>query len=531
MKREKLFVSGILVGVGLTLGVMHFRCIKYPEQAAVTPHKQETLPLRSDSKAQANASAANALTAKIERLRRWSQDKEPSLEREEVLKMLEEWSEADAQTALAFVTNVPRFPGRNEAYAIPLAALCCRELKTALSWIYGNVAGKSERAQIADMIVRRIQDKAPAAGLEFAEAPNIPVDTESFGHMIGVLVRTQPQLALQHFERLSPSGKEIAIEPMLSLWAQTNPESAISWFKGQEGKSTEALVSLIESCVKNGPYRLGNLVQRLGLSGAEADVVLVRLSHKNVYDDVNEFDVFSAKAKQEAAESLAARGLETDPNQILRFVKTSVPPENQSEVIFNGWINWFDSDSKAALDWLRQQPDLQLANELTRRLTQRELARDPLKALAALPTVADPEQRKRNATDALGRLANGKPEAAVAWLSQNQTTPVGVEVYGELASNFLRRDEAAAMNWIAKLDNGEAKDSALRAAAYYWSEKEVEFATTSMATIEDSEKRQACMFDLYRQLSRKDSTTAEQWLEKQGLSAEVRESWKALANR
>ena len=87
------------------------------------------------------------------------------------------------------------------------------------------------------------------------------------------------------------------------------------------------------------------------------------------------------------------------------------------------------------------------------------------------------------------------------------------------------------MDWIAKLGSGEPKDATLGAAADYWVGKEIDFATTSMAAIGDSQKRQACMFSLYSQLTRKDAAGAEQWLEQQGLSAEVRQSWKALVKR
>jgi len=529
MKKGLFFVLGILVGIGLALGVTFLRRARQSEPVR-RQTKQESGVLAPGSDAQAIAAKADELTAKIERLQRWSHGKEPTLKREEVLNLLAEWSDADPQAALTFVTHVPRFPQRNEAFAVPLAVLCARDPKGVIDWIYQNTADAGDRSGIARSIIDRIKDKAPLEGLVLAEAPNIPVECEQFGELMGVLARTQPQLALQHFGLMSQEGQKTAIVPMLAIWAQTNPVAALAWFMVRPDKDAEAAASLIESCVRNGPYKMGDLIQRLGLNKADADAVLARLSRSGMSVDIQDLGLFSAEERQNMA-IRAAWKLPDDPSRIISLLKALLPPAQQADTVFTSWENWMESDRKAALDWLQQQPDRQLADEINHRLQQRELARDPVKALAALPTIADKEQRKRMATGALNQLAYDNPEAAIAWLAQNQTESVNTEVYSRLARAYLRRDDAVAMDWIAKLEAGETKDAALYVAANYWSGKEIDFATTSMAAIGDSQKRQACMFDLYRQLTRKDAAGAEQWLEQQGLSAEVRQSWKALVKR
>jgi hypothetical protein len=530
MKRGSFFVLGIFVGIGLALGVTFLRRARQPEPVR-RQTKQESGVQRTDSDAQSNAAKADELMAKIERLQRWSQGKEPTLKREEVLTLLAEWSDADPQAALTFVTHVPRFPQRNEAFAVPLAVLCARDPKGVIDWIYQNLGDARSRSGIARSILDRIKDKAPLEGLALAEAPDIPVDPRLFGELMGVLARTQPQLALQHFGLMSQSGQKRAVVPLLTSWAQTNPDAALAWYRSQPDKGAVAAASLIESCVKKGPYQVESLIQRLGLNTAETDAVLNQLSSRSSLVDIQELSLVSVAERQHVV-SQAAWRFQEDPDRIVRLLmKASLPPGQEADAVFEGWTNWADSDRKAALDWLQQQPDRSLADEIGRRLQQRELARDPAKALAALPTIADQEQRKRMATEALTRLAYDQPEVAIAWLSQNQTESVSAEAYSRIASRYLQRDDAAAMDWIAKLGAGETKDAALGAAADYWGGKEIDFATTSMAAIGDSQKRQACMFDLYSELTRKDAAGAEQWLEQQGLSAEVRQSWKALVKR
>ena len=528
MKRGILFVLGVFVGVGLTLGVKQLRRGQ-PEAPCSPQPKPQSVSQRAESGAQTGAAKPDDLAAKIARLQRWSQGKEAALKREDALKLLEDWSVIDPQAALAFVVNAPRIPRRNQVYAIPLAVLCARDSKTVIDWIYQNIAVDQDRTRIAESVIARIKDSAPFAALELAAAPNIPVGIHYFGELMGVVARTQPQVALQQLERLSSSGHATAVGSMLNFWAQTNPREALTWYLSTQKKYPEAAAMLIEGCVKNGAFQVGDLLQQLGLATTGADAVLVELSHRGVLVDLQELGMLSVEEKQKVARQISWK-LEEDPERVMRVLKATLPSSQYTDQVSAGWENWLRSDRKAAVAWLEQQPDRQLANELSQRWQQKELASDPVKALAALPGISDVGKRKWSATNALERLASDKPEQAVAWLSQHQAEPVAAEFYDELARYYLRRDDAAAMDWIAKLGNGEAKDGALRAAADYWGAKEIDFATTSMAAIGDEQKRQACMFDLYSRLTRKDSATAEQWLEQQGLSPEVRQSWKALAS-
>ena len=441
-----------------------------------------------------------------------------------------EWADVDVQAALAFVANAPRFRWRNSAYAVPLTVLSSQDPKTAIAWIQQNIANPNDRAQIAEEIINRLGDTEPAVGLELAFGLGLAVDDGRYGELMGKLARTEPRLALQQLEKLPPGERKIALNPMLATWAETNPEQALAWYVSQQEKQADAAAYLIEGCMKKGTCQVGNLIQQLSLTTADADRVLAHLNENDVFADVSELGLFSTEARQQSARCYAWK-LSEDPEKVISYAKASVPPERLAETLYSGWGNWLDSDRKAAMAWLQQQPDRQLAVQLNQLLQQKEQASDPVRALASLPTITDPKQRNISATQAVDRLADDKPDAAADWLAQNQSEPLESGVYGSVAAGFLKYDEEAAMKWISKLSSGEAKDAALAVAAHYWSEKEIDFATTSMAAISDAQKRQACMFDVYRQLTERDAGTAELWLEKQGLSPEVRQSWKALAGR
>jgi len=207
------------------------------------------------------------------------------------------------------------------------------------------------------------------------------------------------------------------------------------------------------------------------------------------------------------------------------------PPGTPWQALLEGWSSWLQSDRKAALAWLQQLPDRQLAGELSARLERRELSREPRKALAALKTISNQEEPENMVGDAVHLLAWEDPASAASWLVQNPNDAPSPAIFSTLARRYLERDDAGAMAWIAHLGAGAARDEALSAAAVFWVEKEVDFATTSMAVIGDAQKRQQCMFSLYCNLNRTDTAKADQWLAAQDLSPEVRQSWKALGQR
>jgi hypothetical protein len=255
--------------------------------------------------------------------------------------------------------------------------------------------------------------------------------------------------------------------------------------------------------------------------------MLWQLCRDGVVLDASTLGLFSERARRRAAE-ITAHNLEDSPDRVVAFVKAALGANHQAEALLDGWKSWLDSDRKAALAWLQQLPDRQLASELPARLERQEQLRDPRKALVAAGTIADQEERKNVVACAVQQLVWQDPAGAAAWLAKNPNDAPRTEIFSRLAQRYLERDDAGAMAWIAGLSAGEARDEALSAAASFWVGKEIDFATTSMAVIGDAQKRQQCMFNLYRDLCRKDAANADQWLAIQGLSAEVRQSWKVL---
>jgi hypothetical protein len=527
MKKKLFLTAGILIAIGSVYGAKHRLAPGSGEKVSAVSHTGRSAVLQTTIKEQSEALAEDQLTAKIEQLRRWVCGREPSLDRETAMKILGEWADRDAHAALDFVCAAPHFPRRNFAYAIPLAKICRREPKEVIGWLSHQITVADDRTEIAESIIQRIERDAPVVALELANAPGIPVGIELFGELLGRMARTQPQIALQAFAQKTLDGQKRVIGSMLYYWAQTNPNEALAWYQGRGETDAGAARSLATGCIKSGQYTIADLVQRLSLSTEQADRMLFQLSRDGVALDPQTLVFFSEHARQRAAEA-AAWNLENSPDRVVAFVKAALGANYRAEALVGGWRSWLSSDRKAALEWLQQLPDRQLANELPARLERQEQLRDPHKALAIAATIANQEERRDVVMTAVQRLVWEEPAEAAAWLAQNPNDAPRPESYGMLTRNYLERDDAGAMAWLVKLSAGEARDEALSAAAKFWAGREIEFAAASIAAIGDTQKRQQCMFSLYCNLNRTNTAKADQWLATQGLSAEVRQSWKAL---
>lgn len=527
MKKKLFLTAVILIGIGSVYGARHWMAPRSSGKMAVPPHLERAAALRATLKDQGEASTVDPLEAKIEKLRRWTRGEEPKMDRWIAMQILEEWSKRDAQAALDFVCEAAHFPRRNMAYAVPLAWICRRDPKAALTWLVRQVQVEGDRNEVARTVVRRLEDDAPGAALEFVTITGVPFDIELYGALVGRVARTQPQTALQALAQKPLEMQQKALGSMLLSWAQSCPNEALAWYLSRGAADVDGARALATGCMKSGQFSLGDLISRLKISPKQTDEMLWRLRREGVALDAKTLGLFSPSARIYAAEA-AGRELEEAPAKTLAFVVAAVGPEHRAEALVQGWSCWLQSDRKAALEWLQQLPDRQLAAELSGRLERMELTRDPRQALSVATTITNQEERHELVGTAVRRLSWEDPAMVAAWMAQNPNDVPQTISYGALARRYLERDDAGAMLWIAGLGTGEARDEALSAAASFWVRKEIDFATTAMAVIGDAQKRQQCMFSLYCNLNRSNAAKADQWLAAQGLSAEVRQSWKAL---
>lgn len=521
----------------VVVGVLAAWILMQAAQPAKTPRKETpragatarhgATPVAGESaRAKADRALPAGLEAKIARLRRWIEVGDHDLTRDGAMAILREWAGYDARAALEFVHAAVHFPGRNQAYSIPLAKIAAHAPQEVAVWLAENVPAEG-RTDIVRQVVLRLQNEAPLNALILADATELPSDY-AYEMVLRQVAKEQPQVAVASLAQRSLMSKKRMVLAVLSGWVQSKPEDALAWYLGGNVEhSDEAACGLAVACLKGGRHSFGEIAQKLNLGREQQDELLVDLASEGEKLDPAALAGASDQTRNRVLRVSALR-LEESPDSVLELVKNSVGREQQAGVLFNGWSAWLNSDRQSALEWLNQLPDRVLAGEILQCSQREKLMEDPKGALAAADSIRDEKQRTELVQEAMQRLTWTAPEQAACWLADHPSAPLGPGEIASLTLSYLKQDDAAAMTWLAKLEAGSVKDDALSAAALFWSRSEIDFATASMAAIGDSAKRERCMFAVYSRLSSTDAGKADSWLQTQGLSDEVKRSWKTL---
>ncbi|HEX2862834.1 MAG TPA: hypothetical protein VHN79_14395, partial [Lacunisphaera sp.] len=273
----------------------------------------------------------------------------PSEQSEEALGMAEMWSDRDARAALEFVANTPRFPGRLEALAAPLARLGEGDLAFVVNWMRAQLT-IDERAEVAPLVAHKLGQKDAALALEFAFAPDLPVDRDTFGDLIASLVRTQPARALAYFDMLSEEGRVHTVKPLVEAWVATDREAALQWWLAQRNSlhGQPALEGLIQAVALNTPDDLAAIIDRLSLK--PEDFADMYFGYHQIPADaaLTLLPYLSEQGRRHAVAQLVREELQRDPSLALQLARGTLPSATSDAVIREAWDWWFGSDAKAA---------------------------------------------------------------------------------------------------------------------------------------------------------------------------------------
>jgi len=134
-----------------------------------------------------------------------------------------------------------------------------------------------------------------------------------------------------------------------------------------------------------------------------------------------------------------------NPEEAITLAQQMSPPSAQANFLQSVAGDWISRDPRAALDWIRNEPDPALREQL-------------VAAAAKSYALTDPEQ-------------------AAAWLASSVKTP---QVANEAALNIVETwsvtDPKAAANWASLFPNGETKNSALNLVSNRWLQTDPESA-------------------------------------------------------
>lgn len=440
--------------------------------------------------------------------------------------LVNRWAEIDVHAALQFVIRAPRFPARNAALIGPLAMLGKQDITAAEHWITTNLV-LSDRREIGDSVVQQVGEDNPAAALQLAFAPDIPIDRDIFGGLIGQLARTDSVAALAYFGRLSEQGRTRAAGALVRQWYEVDPAATLRWVQSQHTQphGRAATAGYLEAVATLTPERLPDSLQQVGASSDDLS-----------FDSFNFFSL-SADAKlallphlpQEERRlflsDLVDDEIQRSPELAWKLARESMDEKEAAEIFARAWVSWQSSDRKAAQEWIQTAQDPSMRAALTRSVRLVAATEDPKEFLASLNPAGPDAQDTQLLNRAIVAINNTDSAAAAAWVTK-LSTAVSSGVVASVASSWMDDDDVAALQWINTLAVGPQRDAALVGAANHWVNRDdLPKASIAISNISNPEQRTQAQWHAFQRAFGRNREAAAQWLAAQPISQEVKSNW------
>ena len=531
MKREAALLGlGLLLGCGIGLGVaMH----STPPAAEPSPSSAPTIaadpaPVAPGAAPPSAAATREETSASLcAELTRHLAAPNPLNDWQALERTLMRWAEADPWEALAFVDQAPRFPMRNSALAIPLAAIARRDPTVAAAWMREHSTERGRRI-LTSFVVAAIADSHPREALVLGRTPDLGADEYLLGYPLGRLAAESPTEALAAFATTRGYERLQAAELIGAAWIEQDPEAALRWCASLRDPAVAGAAAngTLMRLAERDPAAAAAALLRLQPPRDATCSALCAIARSQPALALECLSALPAALVPDATTALARDAFGTAPDQFVSRLRTHLAPGELTEALRRGWEAWHDSDSKAAEAWADQVADPDLRARLVDiRLTD-SAAAEPRAFLASLDNVPDAHLETASIRVALENLP---PADAAHWISGHLLlAPPDTTL--AIARNFAVGDAAAAARWADTLPPGGLRDHTLATIAM--GESRAEQLAESERTLAKIGNPQVCLaarFQVFAKLHGQDPAIAEAWLATQPLSAEVQASWTAIA--
>ena len=532
MKDSRVFLIGICCAIGgLALGFGWGRHDKGATQAPQDAARRQAKL--------ASATARGTIGDETQRVRdrefleKWVAAECPENEKNAAFECLWRWAWADANAALHFVENAPRFSDRNLAYVTALAALGKTDMPRVIEFLRQNIPAQ-ERPWLADRIIEQLAKVAPKQAALLALADDISVASYCWDNLMPSLVKLNPTEAVAVLEAAPESKKLYVAISLIRAWAKENPNAAVDWYASQRAISQphdEEIVTgwLLREVAMSHPQQLSAVIDRLGVDCSNSRLGMA-ISDVIGSDPLAAFDVIKKLPPENRgfyAGPLVEALFKTDPDQAVATARLLLSEQSQAAQIYRAWELWQRSDGKAAFAWLDAQGDAALGSQIK---TMYAATNDPAAYLAVADlSDNDPFQRRciNTAADMLGLR---DPRALVDWLVKHPDQ-ITDERVSRMATLNPISGSTITMEDINAVPAGPGREILLKQKSREWARnKEWDKIADALPLAQDPGQQEIMRFQVFSGLMRdsKNKEAARQWLDTQPVSDEVRTSWEAL---
>ncbi|MDF9833671.1 hypothetical protein M2103_001903 [Ereboglobus sp. PH5-5] len=467
-------------------------------------------------------------------IERWMTAGCPPGQQKNVFEGLRRWSEVDADGALAFVDGAAKFPVRNEAYAIPLAAIGTKHLGHVIGWLQKN-PNKSDSGRIAEMVILKLKDAHPEEAWKLALADAIPVSPHYFGEIMQSMLKTNPANSLRVLESLSDYGKDDVTGDFAVAWLKMDEKAALEWCARQQDKSygSEMFSNILNYYAKENPSAMLAAIEKLGAVFKQNQHYgfMYELARKDPLVALEVLQKMPADMMGQYGNGVIWELFKTDVDQAVAAAQVIWSDEvNRSDNLWRNYANWARSDRKAAEAWLENEADGTLREQIK---TRQLLQDNPTAFLGSVGANINSPLMKNYINEAMWMAArHGQSDAALRWLLANPD-----QITQSRMNDFLYRGVS---NWksvltptnISTISEGKGRETLIDFVAEASTQsQDWRSAVELLPLVTDSGKQDALRFKIFSSMMSRESEreAAREWLATQPLSEEVRTSWEALA--
>jgi hypothetical protein len=382
--------------------------------------------------------------------------------------LFDSWAAKDLAAATTACEQLPDGPARENASEFVLNQRIAKDPASAAEVVKNLPLGDHRQTAIGALCQQWADTNAPAA-LEWAHS--LPSQAERMAVTNQVIVKwaqNDPQAATQ-FADQHPELSGAVFGEIASAWFQRDFTATTNWVASlPDGeKKNAAQLALVETWAQNDPK--GMAAYALGLPAGEIQTQYLTAAGRALA--IRDFPgtvallqpLSDAALRQTILESAARHCDPLQLNQWAKYIATMPVGDDQQAAIKGLVASWAPADPETALNWLIAFPATNAQPELVSSVIHAWSESEPAmtaKWLARLP----PEIPSEGMVSAFLEGAAAKyPEVAAQWTQSVTDETKRQKCQIEVARQWLKTDESAAMKWIESLGLPEAIKQTLKA--------------------------------------------------------------------
>ncbi len=420
------------------------------------------------------------------------------------------------QQALQEALDLPTMNARQQAVS-RVAYVWARSDPYAAILYADNIEDPQLKRSFKHSVINRWAGSDPEAAMQHAQAlPNSMEREQLLMSIIQSVANNDPAAAFSLANDLDPSIRDGAYANVVSVWAQRDARSAISFMDtlSDERLKEQLIMSVARTYAEQAPGEalqwVFSLNPRLRDNLLRNGNIMFHMARQNpdlALETVNSIE--STTLRQQALLSVISTIAMTHPEKAATYLDSIANGDTRTMATMQIAQSWGPRDPDAALAWIDTLNDMEYRQAVSS-IAQSVASRSPDRAAAYLEQIR-PEGRAAWIIAVAGGYAGRDPQQAVAWLSQFKGDEGYSQAISNVAMTVAQRDPLEAVRLVESIPEKQRRNNAMRGIVAQWAQRDPAAATRWTSTISDPESRRRIVTVTVGEWAQHDPNAAGRW--------------------